>query len=196
MLIHQDLVKEDLSAHLEAIYNIVNDSMYKYENEVSAEHRAVWNTTTKANVINDFMKDAAVKYAFSQGLITAEPQRMFLLIIPTNRGRYAVHFKKLDCFGNSKNIPTKQSKSFKAQESIDDIENAFNLEAGYSVGSYGQLLGVYLTCPNNNAPLWQLDLAGAGYMSAENDMFEDDELVVSRKQVDEKGIVGNENTGT
>ncbi len=196
MLVTQELAKEDLAQYLSSLHNVIQDALTRYEKEVLPEHKAIFNTTTKANQINDFMKFGAEQLALDHGFSTVTINRMFMLVIPVSGGRYAIRFKKLDEIGISKNIPTQQSKDFIAQVSFDNIERTYNLIAGYAVDANDQVIGIFLTCPNGNEIFWMMGLENTADTTKHQDMFiSDNSKLVERKRDKKEGIRENESTG-
>ena len=191
--------KADLIEHLAGIQEIIEKAVNRYENEMSQEHKAILGSSTKAHITNDFMQYEANVYAGKNNLDTFVRQRMFLLIIATANGRYGIRLKKLDRYGNSNNIKTKQVAHYKGQEPFEEIENKVNLDAGYYLNEKTGDVEYFLAFPNNDSIQWVIDLQSFDDISLQTDMFvedEDDDLTSKKPNTDTDKGEESENTGT
>lgn len=183
MLITQEAAKMDLVNHLSGIQMIIESAIKKYDTEIIPSHKAIFDASTRSHITNEFMRFEAVSYAQKNNLETVITNRMFLLIISSQNGRYAVRFKKLDRYGFSNNITTYQTTKYKGQDSLDEIETKVNLDAGYFIDKDNNV-EYFLALPNNNSIQWVVDLKTLNDITLHADMFEeyysDNDLVTSK----------------
>ncbi|WP_186821594.1 hypothetical protein [Wohlfahrtiimonas chitiniclastica] len=173
MLLSQEKAVEDLKEYLPLLADIQRQSIDEYSEEYSDKQKLIHSSATKAGIINDHTRHNISLHG--DKLRFVEKNRMFLCIIDAAPDVYAIRFKKMNRYGQSANIPTNQTTLFKSQEAIMDLSKSYNLEIGYSLDEFGELVDIILAYPNgDNVPFWSYSLVDKINTSAHDDIFTSD----------------------
>lgn len=136
--------------------------------EVDPSHRRSWTTTTRANVVQNWIVEEASRRLSYLQICDCNGMKVFVL-----RGGIALRFKKLDRDCMSHNVRTGQVSRFRMQEALDGVPSLCNLEAGYVLNPLGtEVESTHLVCPNGRRNIyWAVDLRGSAASAEIVDLF-------------------------
>ncbi|HMW69477.1 MAG TPA: hypothetical protein PKD44_08610 [Nitrosomonas sp.] len=200
MLIDHEVAHKALAPYYGPLWNIVSSGWNDWQsNHISPEYKMSLSDRTRACIINDRMRYAALRTTESDSSVQCViHQQMFVLVItPSNfDGCIGIRLKKLSANGFSRNQQTKQVKNFKGQILLPAIAADYHLEVGYVIDEFGQeLKSIDLVCPSGKGIYWKSEITPKNSLQKshiiEQDLFND--VVVIRKN-----IIGekSEDTGT
>lgn len=207
MLIEYDEAHQAMLPYFDRLWGVVNGAWLDWEKEISPKVRALAAARTRACMVNDFMRDRALRLREEDATIDATiKNQMFVLILrpPNLNGCIGIRLKKLDVDGMSKNQPTTQVQEFRGQIKLPEVEADFHLEAGYVVDRFGSSLSsIDLVCPSGYGVYWKAEiLPNSTRQTVENLFSQDDsqepkEVKVRKKSVKEADKeAGEKDVGT
>ena len=160
-----------IQPHANALCAIPIDAWDQYHAELPEHILLSFCSRTRASAVHNLMLTNATKYAVNAtGIKPFRRQKMDGIVVV---GMLAIRFKKLDDESQSRNQPTAQVDAFRAQQMLDGIDAAHNLELGYVLNEHETAITeVRLVCPSGrNEVAWWTTLGNRGTDSGTVELF-------------------------
>ena len=154
-LLTQDAAALLLAPHLADLASSMRDAVERYNHERAT--LGPLRARTRACTINDYASENAERVLDGRTgvrLIRTRDESLYIVF----QDRAIVRIKKLNGDLTINCIPTRQARSWAAQQPLEGFPDATNLIAGYMLDEFGDIDRVLLVCSKYGRRMWVHDL--------------------------------------
>jgi hypothetical protein len=158
-----------LGPYLPALRASIEGGWHDYRTLYDAHLRAVHDSTTRANIVNDHIMDR-LRHAATPGSGMTVITQNGLSLVAVASGSALIRIKKLNKSGISNSYPTPQQRLFMRQLPLDGMPDVPRLDAGYVLDTLNTtIINIFVVQPVNfgSAPSWKIDVLAATGGSAD-----------------------------
>jgi hypothetical protein len=147
--------KLHLRPHLDDLIASIRHGFAEWERIGTTERafRAALGPRTRANVIYEHIaQEARRRFEGRQGVVLTNKHGFLTINIGSD---FILRFKKLDAYGQSRNVQTKQQKLFSLQMQMFGLGDETRITAGYQLNALAtEITDIKVVCPDGRRNAW------------------------------------------